>query len=212
MAKAPDGTPPNAMPTMILNLLEDRFKLVLHVETRDMSIFNLVLRRSDGKLGPTLKPSSAKCQTMITARTAEVGGFERSPPALPGTPGGPPLFDPNNPACGSMRRGPGIAGGGGLPITRIVQILSQLTGRQVRDKTGLTGVFDFTLKYMADPGLKPIPFVPALSGPRTITSDADPDAPNLFTALQEQLGLKLESARGPVDVVVIDHVERPMPD
>jgi uncharacterized protein (TIGR03435 family) len=80
----------------------------------------------------------------------------------------------------------------------------------VIDKTGLVGMYDFTLKFAPEsagsPGL--LKFLPqATFGPV-----ADPNAPSLTAAVQEQLGLKLESARGPVDVVVIDKFERPTPD
>jgi uncharacterized protein (TIGR03435 family) len=71
--------------------------------------------------------------------------------------------------------------------------LSQNVGRAVVDRTGLTGNWAFELTYAAEPG-------------------PDSDAPSLFTALQEQLGLKLESAKGPVEVLVIDSVRRPTPD
>jgi uncharacterized protein (TIGR03435 family) len=89
----------------------------------------------------------------------------------------------------------------------------------VIDKTGLTGFYDYTLKWtpeigsgnLAPFGLPPGALPPG-APPSTPTPLADPDAPNLFTAVQEQLGLKLESARGPVDVVVIDRLEKPTLD
>ena len=76
------------------------------------------------------------------------------------------------------------------------------------DKTGLTSYYDFTLKWTPDVGSASL----APPGLPPGTLPLDPDAPNLFTAVQEQLGLKLESARGPVEVVVIDRVEKPTPD
>ena len=118
------------------------------------------------------------------------------------------MFDPENPPCGSMRMGPGISGGGGQQIAQIVQILSQLTGRPVVDRTGLTGIYDFSLKYQADPSVNS-PFGPAPPG---AAPPIDPDAANLYTAIQEQLGLKLDNQRGPVDVVVIDRIEKPTLD
>jgi len=69
----------------------------------------------------------------------------------------------------------------------------------VIDRTGLTGTFDVHLKWAADPST-------GAGGPGTAD---DPTGPSIFTALQEQLGLKLESAKGPVEVLVIDHVEKP---
>src|SRR3954469_19755738 len=83
VAKAPDGAPPNATPMMLTNLLKDRFKLASHTETRELPIFNLVVARQDGKLGPNLKPTPPECQVEMQARR---GG---PPPAGGGGPGGP---------------------------------------------------------------------------------------------------------------------------
>ena len=242
VAKAPAGAQQNAMPVMLANLLKDRFKLATHPETREMPILNLVLARSDGKLGAGLRPSSPECQAMISARGAGPGpggpgrpggpgagpngpggpggpagpgaGPGRGAPPGPGGPGGPPTFDADNPPCGSMRQGPGIVGGGGIGFAQIAQMLSQLTGRPVIDKTGLTGVFDFNLKYTPEPGLggNNNPFGPPPPGAPQLAPGADPNAPNVFTAVQEQLGLKLESTRGSVPVTVIDHIEKPTLD
>ena len=77
--------------------------------------------------------------------------------------------------------------------------LAGQVGRVVVDRTGLTGGWDFELRFAPGPPRGPLPPV-------------DPDAPSLFTAIQEQLGLKLESTKGPVEVVVIDSVDRPTPD
>jgi uncharacterized protein (TIGR03435 family) len=201
VAKAPDGAPPNAMPVMLLNLLKDRFKLATHTETREMPIFHLVLARSDGRLGPNLKATPQECQSAISARR---GG----PGAGPAGRGGPPDFNQPSP-CGTMRIGPGLANASGQPIAGLVQMLSQFTGRTVVDKTGLSGLYDFDLKYALDPGQNG-PLGPAPPG--APVPPADPDAPTLVTAVQEQLGLKLENQRGPVDVIVIDHIERPSTD
>lgn len=212
-AKMPDGALPSASPAMLTNLLRERFGLATHTETRELPVFHLVLARSDRRLGPKLRQSSADCQAAVASR----GGGAGSPPAtdglgrvaLPGTPGGPPLFDPDNPACGSGRSGPGIIGGGGRPIAQIVQMLSQILGRPVVDKTGLAGIYDFTLLFMTEPGMGMNPFgLPPPAGAGT-PPPVDPNAPNLFTALQEQLGLKLESRRDGVEVVVVDRLERP---
>ena len=71
------------------------------------------------------------------------------------------------------------------------------------DKTGLTGKYDFTLQWTPDDSQAPSAFPPGMGQP------PDPAGPSLFTAIQEQLGLKLESGKGPVEIIVIDHVERP---
>jgi uncharacterized protein (TIGR03435 family) len=225
-AKAASGTPQNAMPVMMVNLLKDRFQMTIHTETRELPIFNLVLARRDRRLGPNLKESSAECQAAIAARaggagapTAPGGGPGGAGPAgspggaagrgaLPGAPGGPPTFDPNAAIpCGSMRTGPGMLGAGGRAIAQLVQMLSGSTGRPVVDKTGLTGAYDFSLRFAPEPGS----FVGG-PPPPGVLPPPDPDAPNLYTAVQEQLGLRMENARGPVEVVVIDRIEKPTVD
>ena len=99
---------------------------------------------------------------------------------------------------------PGQIRFGGLPITQITQMLGGQTGRMVVDRTGLTGNWEFVLTFAAEQRGQPPPGV-ELPAP-------DPNAPSLFTAIQEQLGLKLESTKGPVDVLVIDSVEQPTSD
>ena len=89
-------------------------------------------------------------------------------------------------------------------------MLAQFTGRPVYDKTGLTGLYDFNMRWAAEPGGAAGPFGAPPPGAPPIP--VDPDAPNLYTAVQEQLGLKLETAKGPVEVTVIDRMERPTLD
>ena len=93
--------------------------------------------------------------------------------------------------------------------SQLVQMLAQFTGRPVYDKTGLTGPYDFDLKWTPEPGAGG-PFGPPPPG--APVPQVDPDAPNLYTAVQEQLGLKLESARGPVEVTIIERLEKPTLD
>ena len=90
-------------------------------------------------------------------------------------------------------------------MAELVRILSNILGRTVIDKTAFTGTFDVHLEFAADEALAGIPRPPA-QGP---TPTGDLAAPSIFSALQEQLGLKLESAKGGVEVIVIDHIERP---
>ena len=89
----------------------------------------------------------------------------------------------------------------GTPLAQIVPLLSQLTGRPVVDRTGLTGTYDLQLTFTPDQ----LPPGPAPPGAPPI----DTNGPSLFTALQEQLGLKLDSQKGPLEVLVIDRMERP---
>ena len=198
VAKAPEGEfTAERMRPMLQSLLAERFKLAFHNETRDMAIYALVKARADGKLGPNLTPAAVDCAAVMRGRRA--GG---PPPALP-QPG-------QKMECGFMI-GPGRMNAGGMPLANLAQTLSPQVGRIVVDKTELTGNYDFELTYSLEglgsvfPGGGP-PLVNGAPAP------VDPNQPNLFTALQEQLGLKLDSQRGPVDVVVIDRVEQPIAD
>jgi uncharacterized protein (TIGR03435 family) len=182
----PDGVPVSALPVLMTNLLKDRFRMVSHTETRVMPVYNLVLARSDKRLGPSLKETSAECRAAMEAWLAAP---QRG--ASPQTVSG---------ACPPTGLNIGLLSQGGIEMTILTQGLIQLVGRPVIDRTGLTGRYDYTLKWMPEPGIGP-------PGP-----PVDPDAPNVFTAVQEQLGLKLESARGPVEVVVIDRLEKPTLD
>ncbi len=186
------GGPPGPLNFMMQDLLEDRFKLRAHRETRELPIYVLVLDRTDGKLGPGLRTSTIDCGAM-RGRGGR-GGAALGPPA------------PGERQCG-MRIAPGQLIGGAMPLSQLTLPLSQFAQRMVVDRTGLTGNFDIDLKWTPDalpqgpppPGAPPLPSI-------------DSNGPSLFTAVQEQLGLKLESERAPVEVLVIDHVERPTPD
>jgi uncharacterized protein (TIGR03435 family) len=202
IAKPEGEVSPAQTNPMLRALLADRFKLVVHTETRELPVYHLVKARPDGKPGPELKPAAVDC----------AAGRGRGGPA-PGAPGSPgPVPGPAAGAAGCMVMvGPGRITVGGQPMATLVNTLAMLAGRPVLDKTELTGAFDLVLSYMPDgpgrggPAGPPPPGAPPLAPP-------DPDAPSLFTALQEQLGLKLESARGPVDVIVIDSIEQPTED
>ncbi len=191
--RAGPGAPPGPFNFMLQDLLEDRFKLRAHRETREMPIYALTLARSDKKLGAGLQSSTVDCAAAMRGRGARAG--------MP--PGPPPPGE--RPTCG-MRVAPNQVMAGGIPLTQLTQMLSQFTQRIVIDRTGLEGTFDIDLTFTPErmPQGPPPPGAPPLS--------IDPNGPSLFTALQEQLGLKLESERAPVEVLVIDHVERPTPD
>ncbi len=106
---------------------------------------------------------------------------------------------------GMMGMGPGRIEANGMPIANFIQGLSQQLGRPVIDKTGLKGFYDIKLQWTPDLGegfVKP-------GGPEPAPPPPDTSGPSIFTAIQEQLGLRLESGKGPVDVLVIDSVQRP---
>jgi len=189
-AKA-DGDPVQLqMLPMLQSLLADRFKLIVHWETRQLPIYALVLSKA-GKTGPQLVPHAADnstCRDLIA-----------HPPVLqPGD--APPV-----PCGGGFLFSSGHIGAEST-MAQLAKNLSwfQQIDRAVVDKTGLSGTFDINVSYA--------PFVSGAQ-PGTDAIAADSSLPStIFEALQEQLGLKLEPQTGPVDVLVIDHIEEPSPN
>jgi bla regulator protein BlaR1 len=164
MPPGPEGI--RVLIPMVQSLLADRFKLVVHRETKEGQIYNLVLAKDGAKLKES----------------------ENKPGRFRGVGNG----------------GPGQLTGTSAPLGVLAVVLSERIGRTVIDKTGLTGTYDFELKWSPDPGQS------AAGLPAGISNQAsDPNGPSIFTAIQEQLGLKLESARAPVDVLVVDQAEKP---
>ena len=189
-AKAPDDAPPQQMLLMLRTLLADRFKLVVRNETREMPIYALTLARADGRLGPQLRASSVDCATIFAAAKA------RGEAPSPTTNG--------RPTCGT-RTTRGNMMTTGVAMSDFARNLGPFTGRPVVDKSGLTGVYDLDLTWTPDQG-PPGPEGTAAAAP------SSGDGVSLYTAVQEQLGLKLEAQRGPVDVLVIDSAQRPVED
>jgi uncharacterized protein (TIGR03435 family) len=146
-------------------LLADRLKLKVHFETREMTIFALVVAKSGLKI-----------------HEAKSGDTYANGLKLGDKPLGRSAFTLGN----------GRMTAQAMLMDTLAANLMGMTGHYVENKTGLTGVYNFTLLYSAvDP---PPP---------------DSSSPSIYTALEEQLGLKLESSKGPVQVLVIDHVKRP---
>jgi uncharacterized protein (TIGR03435 family) len=178
---------------MLRTLLADRFALVAHEETRELPVYDLVRARANGALGPDLHRSTVDCASLRAD--------------APGPPAGQ-----TRPCV--MRFGLGQLSAIGLTLPEFAAALSRYANRVVVDRTNLSGAFDWSLRWTPDQlrDLKPSGDVVPGALPRINGVPFDPNGPSLFTALQEQLGLKLESTRGPVPVVVIDSIERPTPD
>ena len=198
---APFNPDPQAKPSdfqlMMRAMLADRFRLTVHTETRELPIYALVLARSDGRLGPKFTRSTTDCAAEPPAQ-----GRSSAPPSPP-----TPSFDQAM-KCGT-RSGPGTFTGGGMTMPQIVLTLSSMVNRTVVDRTGLTGNFDVDLTFTPDQLPARAPGTP-VDQPFTVFGRViDPNGPSIFTALQEQLGLKLDSTKGPLDVLVIDSVEHP---
>ena len=191
-ARGPQGAAESEVPRRLQSLLAERFALKAHRETRDHPIFALVLARADRSPGPRLRRSQVDREKVREAMAA-ARRENKLPPRV---------------ECGlTAERTFGFCG---MTIEELAGFLPQYAGRMVVDRTGLAGAFDLEFRFDAS---RPIPGVGLGGGfPIQPAGPADPDAPSIFTALEEQLGLKLEPQTGPVDVLVIDHVERPKPN
>jgi uncharacterized protein (TIGR03435 family) len=164
---------------MLQALLADRFALKAHTETKDGPVYFLVV----GKNG--FRMQDAKPDAALQLAGPDGGGLT---------------------GVIRLERGTGdgtkaIATSVNIPY--LTRYFSQLLRRPVLDKTGLTGIYDFTLDFVPDAGQ-----TPATTNADDNTLPPDPGA-SIFTAVQQQLGLKLDPGRGPVETLVIDHVERP---
>jgi uncharacterized protein (TIGR03435 family) len=187
LAKAPEGlTTAAAMRPLMRTLLAERFKLVTRREKREMPVYALVRMRSDGMFGPTFRPNALDC--VAGARPAPAGDASKPP-------------GPDDWLECSVSIGPGALNFGGYRMSEVTRILSSLVSRPVIDETDVTTPVQLRLKYLPGSGV-------SLS-PANTSSD---DRPTLFTALQEQAGLKLEPRRAFVEVLVIERIERPTED
>ncbi len=158
-AKLPPAASRGQAPAMLQTLLAERFKLVVHHQWRDQPVYFLVVGKSGPRLKPAQEPNADKQDLQ------QVRG-DRLP--------------------GQIVRG-GIAGRS-LSMGWLASALSRVAGRQVVDRTGLTGAYDIDLKWLPE--------------------DAGGYGPDLFAAIQKQLGLKLEPGRAPVETLVIDQAQR----
>jgi len=195
------------LPQLLRSLLADRFKLKAHTESRELPLYDLVLARSDGRLGPELRPSKSECSKADELAADQGAALAKGDLAsFVGKPG--PCMVTTDTSGGPLNL---MMRGDGQEMKQLVEVLSQLTGRAVRDKTGLTGRYDFAMKM----DLQMVLALAQRMGaniPAAAANIPQSDGSSLTTALNEQLGLKLESTRGPVDVVVIDSVEAPVTD
>lgn len=183
-AKAVGSPTQEEFALLLRSLLADRFRLTTHLETRERPIYTLVLGRKDRTLGAGLRPSALNCA---------------------GAPDSLPV------GC-EMVSVPGTLKALGTPMRALTRMLTSWVDdhREVRDETGLTGTFDMEMTWTPTR----MPTVPPDASPELARAlqSADPNGPSLFTALEEQLGLKLIAGKDRADVLVIDHIEPPTPD
>jgi uncharacterized protein (TIGR03435 family) len=206
---------------MVRSMLEDRFQLKAHMETREGQVYNLVVAKNPPKI------RMSEDQTPIPRRTVtpiQPCSPAPEPPANPPSPTIPPgqrgsPFDPDNPAprgfLGLRMSQSGILiRGSAATISAMLSMLQTYVGGPITDRTGLTGLFDFTLQFgpegLVNPDGRPMrPLSAPISAPGApgAGTAADP-VRSLFDAIQE-LGLKLEPAKGLVEVLVVDSVQKP---
>ena len=190
-ATSPLGRPatPQERASMMRAMLTDRVKLVAHVEKRELPAYDLVLARSDGRLGSGMRPSEVDCIAKAAADAAA---------AAAGTPPPPrpiPRLNEPPPPCSPLFVTTGVEGD--TTMENFARFLRGGAGRPVVDKTGLKGSYRIKVLYDRVFGGAP-DVVPAADAP-----------PSVFAALPAQLGLKLESSTVDREVLVIDHLERP---
>jgi uncharacterized protein (TIGR03435 family) len=190
-AKAPAAIPRNALRPLVRRMIEERFGLKAHMETRQLPIYELVMARSDKRPGPKIKPAAVDCVPFLTGQRP----MQESPRNADGI----PLCSSGASFSADGRLTPFL---NGQPLASgLIEQLQAALQRRVVDKTGLTGNYDIELTYVDER---------LLAVTKRFGGNGEPgDGAAMFTALQEQLGMKLESARGPVQILVIDSVMLP---
>jgi uncharacterized protein (TIGR03435 family) len=173
---------PEQRRSMLQPALADRFKLQVHNETKQLPVFELVVAKGGSKL------KEAKPDGAYTNGIKGPDGTSRA---------------------GMMRMGPGQVTGQAINMKSLVNVLATQLHQTVIDKTGLTGNYDLELTWAPDPGSGPMFKGGGDSAPQRADPAPDSTGPSIFTAIQEQLGLKLQSTKGPVETIVVDHIEMP---
>jgi uncharacterized protein (TIGR03435 family) len=185
-------------PLMLQRLLADRFGLAIRRETRELPAYSLEVARSDRAIGRNLRPSQIDCQALLD----EPAGTRSAPPV----PGG------QRQDCDAFNGAMPRMVGGGVTMKQLADSLARQVRTVVVDHTRLAGGYDFELQWRPEFVEAPPPGAIQTGPPRVNGVDVDPNWPDLFTALREQLGLKLESSREAIPVVVVESASRPMPN
>jgi uncharacterized protein (TIGR03435 family) len=213
VAKVPKGASKEEFRVMLQNLLAERFKLKLHRESKELPIYALVVGKNGIKMKESPKEDPAP-DAAGAPKTPPPGAFGEGEPRIRMGKDGMPQMPPGGPGRGGMM----MMGNNGKmrmqankqKVAQIAEMLGNQLGRPVVDQTGLTGDYDFALEYAMDdtmrgPGMMAPP--PDGSGGGA-PPPSDSTGPSLMSALQEQLGLKLEAKKGPIDLLVIDALEK----
>lgn len=214
----------NQRMAMLLPLLEDRFGLKFHHETKVMEVYTLVVAKGGPKLQPAQTDVDREVSSGPSRPFAGVKPDGDTPPkgdeaGGPGMPAGPGPGTKPPPGAMMMRISPqGMTlRGVGITTSQLAEMIERELGNTVVDQTGLSGKYDYTLTFAPDVSRGPMgampPPPPSGAAPSGVSDASTPaSAPSLFTAVQEQLGLKLVARKEPVDVIVIDRLEQPSPN
>jgi uncharacterized protein (TIGR03435 family) len=182
VAKMPEGATSDQLPAMLQALLADRFKLAAHKENRPRPVYALVVDKGGAKFKEadlSFKRGGLRPGQVTFQSAADTQGFK-----------------------------------GAITMARLTQFLSANLDRPVQDFTGLTGTYDIDLAWVRDPTIeRRSPSGLSYASATAASGDTGADLPaapaaTLFTAIRESLGLKLESRNEPVEMLVIDRVQR----
>ena len=200
-AKVPAGATKEQFRQMIQSLLAERFQLKLHHDTKEMPIYEL----QAAKGGPKLKESAEPVQDDAAPASGGRGPMRMDKDGYPVLPHGRGSIMAMTPGRARLQAEQET-------MDQFAARLSTMVGRPVKNATGLNGKYDFVLSFAPDmatmmAGMPPPPPGGAGRGPGPAAAPDD-SAPTIYTALQEQLGLRLEQKKGPVDMLVVDHVEK----
>ncbi|MDP9169612.1 MAG: TIGR03435 family protein [Acidobacteriota bacterium] len=204
-ARVPEGASKEQFRLMLQNLLADRFKLAIHRDKKEMAMYQLVVAKGGSKLKESVPAPAADGPP--SAAYGSAGKMEM------GKDGFPVMAKGIGPSS-IMMNGRARTQASDQTMQQLAALLANQVGKPVTDATGLKGKYDFTLTYAPDTshmGLGPPPMSPDGGVPAPAANDADP-LPNIFLAVQEQLGLRLEAKKGLVDTIVVDHVEKTATD
>ena len=213
-AKIPAGASKEEFRIMLQNLLAERFQVKLHRETKEMPMYALVTAKGGAKMTPSVETPAPE----DAAKGMGPMGEPPLPPLPPrGGAGGFPEMPKGRPGLAIMfMNGKMRLVGTQQAVSDLARMLGGQLGRPVVDETGLKGKYDFTVDFTPEPGqglMRGMPMPPpggAMGGGGTggPAGDSQEGGPTLIAAIQEQLGLKLESRKGPVEFLVVDHAEK----
>jgi uncharacterized protein (TIGR03435 family) len=198
-ATMPSDTTKEQFRVMLQNLLAERFKLMVHRETRELPMYSLVVARNGPKMKESAETPALKIEdnppspNMPAPPKIGADGFPILPPRPPGFPIGV-----------IMMNGRARMDAQHNTMQELAERLTSVTSRPVIDATALQAKYDFTLTYLPEGAPPPDP---GSGGGTPTVPEAEP-LPDIFGAVQAQLGLKLEPKKGPVETIVVDHVEK----